>query len=115
MSRKKNAVDTRSPLSDHRLLTTAEFCRLFAITQRTAQRWRRSGHGPEWIALTDGNCAPVRYLEKSVLGWLQRRRDLRIPAEEPNLECHAPGAVGGAAEAGRDASRMAGHRPSTES
>ena len=87
MPRKKAEVTASpSPPPNERLLTTAELCRLYGITPRTAQRWRRSGHGPEWLKLTDGECAPVRYLESAVLAWLQSRRVTRSRAGHPPME-----------------------------
>jgi predicted DNA-binding transcriptional regulator AlpA len=78
MPRKKaEVIASPSPPPDERLISTVELCRRYGITSRTAQRWRRSGHGPEWIKLTDGACAPVRYLESSVRVWLESRRARR--------------------------------------
>ena len=56
------------------LLTTTEICRRLRITPRTAQRWRSTGHGPEWIKLTDGGPGQVRYLESGLRTWLESRR-----------------------------------------
>jgi DNA-binding transcriptional MerR regulator len=65
-----------------RLLTTAEVCRLTALTPRTLQRYRAEGY-VKWVPIGSGPKPRVRYTVAAVAELIARQHALgNIPPEQ---------------------------------
>lgn len=63
-------LPAQTPLADSfDLMKEKDFCEETGTPERTAQRWRATGEGPEWIRFGKRQ---VRYRRASVHEWLRR-------------------------------------------
>lgn len=56
--------------SEDPLLTPVQVCKLLSVSPATLCRWRQSGVGPTWLALTPST---PRYRMGDVVAWLDSR------------------------------------------
>lgn len=52
------------------ILNTRQVAELLGVTEPTVRKWRSTGGGPPFVALS-GNGGSVRYLRSEVYGWLR--------------------------------------------
>lgn len=65
------------------LLTTKEASAILGVKPNTLEIWRHKGHGPPFMRLGDGPCAPIRYLRSAINEFCQQRTFKSTSAYSP--------------------------------
>ena len=55
------------------VLTSEEAANVIGVSEYTMRQWRREGHGPQWLRITDGPKGGIRYRRESIDEWLKAR------------------------------------------